>query len=146
MKGEFIPLERCPTRLIVDVSENQKVARDDEIPILMPNDTSMMPNFSPRTIICIPPVNRTESRAIQGVTDFKTVSTNAKGRSAPLELLPIVVTVVSECSKSTLATMPLSIPPPAAFRQTTDTSEIQVELEHDVPANRTETVADRYEK
>jgi len=136
LNREFNPLERCPTRLIVDVSESHKVARDDETPIFMTTDTSMTPKFSPRTMICMPPVNNAESIAIQGVADFSKLLTNAKGSEA----------LVSERNNSTLATMPLSEPLPTGFRHMTDTSDIHVELEHDVAANRTDTVADRYEK
>ena len=71
-----------------------------------------------------------ESLAIQGVADFNRVFTNAKGRSELFAVL--LIKIVSECNNSILVTMPLSEPPPAAFRHVTDTSEIHVELEHDV--------------
>jgi hypothetical protein len=127
------------------VSEFQNVAREDEDPILKRNDASMTPILSPRTRICMPPVNSAVSVAIQGVTDFSMLATNAKGNRAPFVILPMKD--VSECSNSTLATMPLGNPPPlAALRQMTDTSEIHVDPEHEVTANRIDKVADRYEK
>ena len=92
----------------------------------------------------MPPVNSPEFSAVQGFADFSMLPTNATERSGPLAPLPIKM--VLEISNSTLAVIPLTEPPPAAFRHITVTSDIHVELEHDVTANRTDTVADRYEK
>jgi hypothetical protein len=92
----------------------------------------------------MPPVKSAVSSAIQGVADASMLLVNANERDALLELL--TTEPVPECSNSTLAIMPLCEPPPAAFLHMTDTSEIHLELEHDVAPNRTDNVADRCEK
>jgi hypothetical protein len=92
----------------------------------------------------MPPVNSAVSVAIQGVTDFSMLATNAKGNRAPFVILPMKD--VSECSNSTLAMIESWEPLPAAFLHITDTSETHLELEHDVTPNRIDNVADRYEK